>query len=807
MWRKCMKKWAVVWAGALVGVLVLSGIAPITVNVMGAIPVPHNSWGHALDETGTRYGVGELLTSWIDGVEYGDNHTFDSASETWYDLDTAGNWVTAPGNPNTPWRKEGGDIDEPIMYALGNFTNIDLDPDGDTLFDAGVFVETQLWMTTTVYHEDLNLSAIQPPQFPKISWIVPEPTDGFSDYVLIYTKDPFFDMSEFYLEKNDNILNGPIQTLSGVSNATAYFYVSLKDIGLDGCGDELKLVWNNTGPAFGGSDIIVDRVEWNATVGGCHYFEPDNTIMTDAVAPPSGFAMHRTGTFPVYADDTNDNQVDFVTDLSWPRPSLNPPSITILRPLAGEALAGGTTETLRWLAHDDNARNDQLQFLVNYSLNDGGPWFVASLGVSQPFSGWGDVLTSMSVNWSVPSTNTTEARIEVCAWNPAQMVTCVISEHFTIDSSLPKSFPKINGLGHVRFYKDEPIDFQIWADVSDDRMIAGAVYTIGRGNFPGYPLNASDGSFDETDEVVKDYSPQMPPPPYPSIGTYEYCVYAIDEAGNMNQDSCVVLELTDNPSDEDTVAPNPPDFRSISALPDYNSICFDNSTSTDVWLYTLQYSNQYLGPYSVLEEWTLDDLPMSCYDHTGAGSNNPDDFYYRLYVADHHMNLAGSGVISKINVGLASGVQSLALPVINNDPVHLSQIWGSFNNIHYFDPTDALDPWKSISKDKPYQDFQELEFGRGYWIDMTVNDTIIAVGDVPASITYNLIAGWNFIGYCSPYARLVGDALSSIAEYEVEGISDLEPYHLQTMSDSSVMEHFKAYWIWVPSDVTWVLQN
>jgi hypothetical protein len=798
-----MKKWAVVWAGVLVGVLVLSGIAPITVNVMGAIPVPHNSWGHALDETGTRYGVGELLTSWIDGVEYGDNDTFDAIGETWYDLDTAGNWVTAPGDPNTPWRKEGGDIDEPIMYALGNFTNIGLDPDGDTLFDAGVFVETQLWMTTIVYNEDLNLSATQPPLFPKISWIVPEPTDGFPDYVLIYTKEPFFDMSEFYLEKNDYALNGPIQTLAGASNATAYFYASLKDIELDGCGDELKLVWTNTGPAFGGSDIIVDRVEWNATVGGCHYFEPDNTIMTDAVAPPSGYAMHRTGTFPVYADDTNDNSVDFVTDFTWPRPSINRPSITILRPLAGEALAGGTTEALMWLAYDDNAKNDQLTFRVNYSLNDGGPWFVAL----QPFAGWGDALTPMPVNWSVPSTNTTEARIEVCAVNPAQMVTCVISERFTIDSSLPKSFPKINGLDNVRFYKDEPIDFQLWADVSDDQMIAGAVYTIGRGNFPGYPLYASDGSFDEMDEIVKDYNPQMPPPPYPAVGTYEYCVYAIDEAGNMNQDSCVGLELTNDVSDEDTVSPNPPDFISISALPNYNSICFDNSTSTDVWLYALEYSNQYQGPYSVLEEWTLDDLPISCYNHTGAGSDNPDDFYYRLHVADYHMNLAGSGVIAKINVGLVSGTQSLALPVINDNPVHLSQILGSFNKIYYFDPADTNDPWKSFIKDKPYHDFQEFEFGRGYWIEMTVDDTIIAVGDVPSSITYDLKAGWNLIGYCSPYARTVGDALSGITEYEVEGITDLEPYHLEHMSDSSVMEPFRAYWVWVPSDSTLVLPN
>ncbi|MCK4443632.1 MAG: hypothetical protein KAW09_03750, partial [Thermoplasmata archaeon] len=473
-----MKKWAVVWVGAIVGALVLGGIAPLTVNVMGAIPIPHNSWGHPYDEAGVLFVPGERLTSWIDGVQYGMNATFLFGPDIWYDIDTKGDWMLNLTTPETPWVKEGGNIDDPIMYAWGDFTDIDPDPDGDLLLNSGAFIESQLWMTAIVYREDLNLSSVQPPLFPKISWIFPEPTDGLPDYVLIYTRDLFFDMSQFYLEKNDGLLNGPIQTLTGMSNATGYYYASLKNIDLDGCGDELKLVWINSGPAFGGRDIIVDRVEWNATTGGTHFQEPDNTIMTDALAPMCGsndFALRRRGLHPVYDQDTNDNEFDFVVDIPWPRPDVNPPWITILRPQAGEALAGGSTEAISWLAYDDNSLNDMLTFWVNYSLNNSGPWFAASLGSPQPFFGWGDALTPMSVNWSVPSANTSEARISVCAVNPSQMVTCAISEQFTIDPSSPKAIPKINGLDHVRFHEDEPTTIQIWADVSDDRMVAGAV--------------------------------------------------------------------------------------------------------------------------------------------------------------------------------------------------------------------------------------------------------------------------------------------------------------------------------------------
>ena len=433
-----MKKLSLVWASAIAVMMVVVGVTPMVVTA--AIPVPHNNWGIPYDETPVMMSEGELITSWIDGVEYGRGTTFLSGPDVYYDIDTAGNWVTAPGDPNSPWVKEGGDLLEPIMYAWGDMTNIKLDPDSDMVLNYGVFEEWAEWWTTAVNYTDIYLASManQPPMFPKISQIVPEPIDGDPDYVFIYTEDPFFDMAGFYLEKNDNTTHGPTFALSGPSDSQGYFYANLTTMDLWGCGDELKLVWTNPGPAFGGMDIVVDRVEWNATVGGCHYTEPDNTIMTDATAPGPDTAIRRTGTDPVYADDTNDNAVDFVTDTPWPRPVIGPPVVTWITPAGGEVWTGNMDHTISFYLSDSDYPNDLVNLTVEYSLNGGAPWFMATLvGDSNPLDGRGTPSVPMDLVWSAPVADSVQVLLRIFAENPANMNAYYNSSMFALDSTPP----------------------------------------------------------------------------------------------------------------------------------------------------------------------------------------------------------------------------------------------------------------------------------------------------------------------------------------------------------------------------------
>lgn len=465
-----MKRISVVWAGALAVVLVLGGFVPLIGTVMAAIPIPHNMYGHPYDETGVKMPVNELITSWVDGVEYGRNLTFSAVSDIWYDIDTAGNWMLDPVTPETPWEREGADLNDPIMYVWGDMTNIKLDPEGDLLLNYGVFNETDLWMTNVTVNSDLHLPFIydQPPLFPKISMIIPAPTDGWGDYVLIYTEDPFVDMSAFYLEKNDGTLVGPSEPLSGVSNTTAYFYANLTTLDLNACGDELKLVWTNPGPAFGGNDIVVDRVEWNATTGGVHGPEPDNTIMTDASAPACGtpdFALRRQGVFPVFDQDTNDNAADFVVDTPWPRPIIGAPVMTWISPTGGERWTGGMDHEIIFNTIDANYLNNIIDFWVNYSLLDGVPgswveaqlsdWATGPVPSPHPFRG---KTNPMNYTWTLPAADTDVARLEVCAVNPAGKSSCSISNAFTIDSTPPTVDLTDPGNAEVNVSLDKPIN-------------------------------------------------------------------------------------------------------------------------------------------------------------------------------------------------------------------------------------------------------------------------------------------------------------------------------------------------------------
>jgi PKD repeat protein len=435
-------------------------------TVKAAVPIPYNSWGHPYDETDVKMLDGELITSFIDGVDYGNNMTFNAALDVWYDIQTRGNWVMAPGSPNSEWEKEGGDLDEPIMYVWGDMTNTYTDPDGDSILNYGVFEEYAPWITNQSIPMDIYLSPTQPSIFPKISIIVPEPTDGYGDYVLIFAEDPDFDMSQFYLEKNDGVLSGPSQSLVGITNATGYYYANLTDISLDACGDELKLVWINTGTAFNGMDVVVDRVEWNATTGGTHNVgldhEPDNTDMTDAAAPACGqvdFAIRRQGVFPTFDQDTNDNAIDFVVDIPWPRPVIGPPVSTWNLPIGGEIWTGGADHQIWWETTDARFGNAMLDIWVNYSLLDGvaGSWNEATLvGIPgpHPFTGWAN---PMQPTWTLPVADTDIARLQVCAENPDKQSACTDSERFTIDSTPPD----VLNTNPVDSDTDVPFDFPI----------------------------------------------------------------------------------------------------------------------------------------------------------------------------------------------------------------------------------------------------------------------------------------------------------------------------------------------------------
>jgi hypothetical protein len=293
------KKIAVGASILIIIIMIVAAFLPM-LNVIGAPPQPYNRYGVAYDSAASSFDNGTKITSYVDGVLYGTNYTWTSTGlgKGSYDMDVIGD------DPTSDNIKEGGYAPENVMYAIGGMTGTGT---------ARICEEVGSWETGGSISGDLNEASSDQPVLLKINNITTQPSDAGNQYLYIYGPEDT-DMTDYYLEKNDGSINGPtVVDMTGVIPASGLYYADIFAVDfLNVNGDELKLVWKNSGTAFGGNDIVVDRIEFNASTGGTHYGVPDNTridylVEDDAAAPGSGEEMYRTS----MGQDTDDCSADF----------------------------------------------------------------------------------------------------------------------------------------------------------------------------------------------------------------------------------------------------------------------------------------------------------------------------------------------------------------------------------------------------------------------------------------------------------------------------------------------------------------
>ena len=363
-------------------------------RVLGLIPEPYELYGSAHDDIGVVLLDGAPIRTFIDGADYSNKTSVYSRpgySDGYFDVDTYGNYRNNRTFPATPWIKEGGDDGEPIMYSWGDFSNnTQIGGPAQPWLQAKVFQETHNWQTGLPPQAgDLNLAqdTKQPPLLKIYSVTTNSTINPFTDYVWLCNPTNLpVEGSNFYLEKDVlGSFTGPqVQIPAGTIPAYSKTFVDLGALDyFNEAGDNLKLVWNNTGgagAAFGGSDIVVDRVEFNKTpVGGALNWEPGNTIMNDEVAPARGFQINRSAV----CYDTNSVNKDF---FPAPENRKNLPPLAPY-PVCIEGLCSYDTGnpalyhitlltgfTINWTHHDPN--ND-LQVQADIYIRDaaGQQWF------------------------------------------------------------------------------------------------------------------------------------------------------------------------------------------------------------------------------------------------------------------------------------------------------------------------------------------------------------------------------------------------------------------------------------------------
>jgi len=401
---------------ALLVVLAASALAPV---VQGPPLPPFELFGTASDEPGTPLSVGTALSAFIDGVAYSNASTV-LESDGSYAMSVAGNSFTG-STSDTPAIKEGGNPSDPIVLLAGDFTA-----------SATVFRQMGTWQAGAPLRLDLRAAVgSKQPGLLKIQNLTVRPADAGPQYAFLCNpaSGASLDLSRYYLQKDvPGSANGPAVNLSGLVIPGASAYVDLgSPTFLVPAGDALKLAWRNPGGAdapAAGRDVIVDRVEFNATAGGALTWEPGNTIMTDAPAPGLGQQLRRS---PQCADTNNGS--DFVVVAETGR--LLPPGVTVQSPDGGEDWTGGSSHEIRYTISDPT--DPSLSVVIALST-DGG----LSYDPTTIFGPASRPVGTQSFSWPVNVVDSTTARVRVCASNSRPLTNCdASSSNFEIDSTPP----------------------------------------------------------------------------------------------------------------------------------------------------------------------------------------------------------------------------------------------------------------------------------------------------------------------------------------------------------------------------------
>ena len=174
--------------------------------LVGVLIVP---FGIARNSSGVSLGINQPIRTFIDGVDYS-NLTSTYRADGSYQTQVAGNYYIGPTS-ETPAIKEGGDPNNPIMFAHGDMTS-----------SGNVFQETALWTQATFQNRDLTeAAAASQPALIKIQSITTRPADTLSQYTyLCNPTGTAVDLSRYAFEKDvPGSFGGPRVSLTGTLGA------------------------------------------------------------------------------------------------------------------------------------------------------------------------------------------------------------------------------------------------------------------------------------------------------------------------------------------------------------------------------------------------------------------------------------------------------------------------------------------------------------------------------------------------------------------------------------------------------------
>ncbi|MCK4266322.1 MAG: carboxypeptidase regulatory-like domain-containing protein, partial [Thermoplasmata archaeon] len=201
-----------------------------------------------------------------------------------------------------------------------------------------------------------------------------------------------------------------------------------------------------------------------------------------------------------------------------------------------------------------------------------------------------------------------------------------------------------------------------------------------------------------------------------------------------------------------------------------------------------------------------------------AGFNMGDFVPCRIVASDNFGNTLDWSwsfqILHSHAIELLSGWNMISLPLIQvfDSPEDVfCSLEGIWDVAQCYDATDVGDPWKTYYTFKPpcLNDLQKIDHTMGIWLHVSNASTLTVYGLPLENTAINLCTGWNLIGF--PVANgnnmTVLDLKTMTGADTIEGFDPLAEYMIATLPDEYVLKLGEAYWVHMPFDSVWVINQ
>ncbi len=188
----------------------------------------------------------------------------------------------------------------------------------------------------------------------------------------------------------------------------------------------------------------------------------------------------------------------------------------------------------------------------------------------------------------------------------------------------------------------------------------------------------------------------------------------------------------------------------------------------------------------------------------------PGTLSYFIWANDTSGNANMTGVyqvqiLALAEIALRPGWNLISMPLILADTSVenvLSSISGKWEVVKWYDGLTKT--WKTYRVGSSMNTFFHIDRTMGFWLHALEFCNLTVSGEIPASTSITLYAGWNLVGYSSMTEETVSNALWGTGADRVEVYQSESPY-IREAESTYVMKPGEGFWVRVSVDSVWVV--